>query len=417
MLLDAIFIQKEGNNDIDLFKQSFANVISFEGKILYLNELRFNYSIQKSEGQKGIRLKIATIEGRSTKKEADNIVALKNAMTKGKHRSNYHIVFIFDGASEYYCSKLTRVMSIFERKLRQFIYLNVLDVCGKEWIKETLSEEIQAKVNRNESNKNRHIEMALDCFAFQDYINYLFTKRSIQEPEEVIQEAKLALEKGEVSNKDIINILGKGEKLSLWEKFFRGFNIDFDEDEIDTIRSIRNDIMHNKEIFDTEFVEYKNLIRNSINKLDKGISNIEKRKYSASANTADVLYALNETMQRMRELFAEAISPALREISKMSQKFAETSSSLGLFEKRKELTSMFQSTRTKNKSLALVNLKFLELDLKKDIPSISNEQFKSIKQTLLLQNERFKRSTPLSSENEISENVDYYENSGEDESK
>ena len=175
--------------------------------------------------------------------------------------------------------------------------------------------------------------------------------------------------------------------------------------------------MHNKEIFDTEFVEYKNLIRNSINKLDKGISNIEKRKYSASANIADILYALNETMQKMRELFAEAISPALREISKMSQKFAETSSSLGLFEKLKELTSMFQSTHTKNKSLALVNLKFLELDLKKDIPSISNEQFKSIKQTLLLQNERFEHSTPLSSEDEISENVDYYENSGEDESK
>ena len=78
---------------------------------------------------------------------------------------------------------------------------------------------------------------------------------------------------------------------------------------------------------------------------------------------------------------------------------------------------MFQSTHTKNKSLALVNLKFLELDLKKDIPSISNEQFKSIKQTLLLQNERFEHSTPLSSEDEISENVDYYENSGEDESK
>lgn len=227
----------------------------------------------------------------------------------------------------------------------------------------------------------------------------------------------MALEKGEVSNKDIINILSKGEKLSLWEKFFRGFNIDFDEDEIDTIRSIRNDIMHNKEIFDTEFVEYKNLIRNSINKLDKGISNIEKRKYLAPANIADVLYALNETMQKMRELFAEAISPALREISKMYQKFAETSSSLGLLEKRKELTSMFQSTYTKNKSLALVNPKFLELDLKKDIPSISNEQFESIKQTLLLQNERFEHSTPLSSEDEISENVDYYENSGEDESK
>lgn len=98
MLLDVMLIHKDDNNDIDLFKKTFQKLMTFEKKNLCLNDLVFNYSIQKSEAQKGIRLKIATLEGKSTKKEADNITALKNALAKGKHRSDYHIVFVYDGA-------------------------------------------------------------------------------------------------------------------------------------------------------------------------------------------------------------------------------------------------------------------------------------------------------------------------------
>lgn len=148
----------------------------------------------------------------------------------------------------------------------------------------------------NEKNKNRHIEMALDCFTFQDYTRYLFSKRSDKDPDDVIKEAVNMLESGNESNAEIINILKKGEKLFLWDKLFRGVNIDFTADEIDRLREIRNDIMHNKEISDFGFIEYKKLLRSSIKKIDEGISNAEEQKYSPDVNIADVLYSLSETM-------------------------------------------------------------------------------------------------------------------------
>lgn len=354
MLLDVIFIHKEENNNIDLFKRNFQSLIKFDEKYLFLEDLKFSYSIQKTEAQKSIRLKVNTLDDKNTKKDADSITALKNIVSKGKHRSEYHIVFIFDGASEYYCSKLSRVISSFERKLRQFIYLNVLDIYGKDWVRETLTEKIQIELNKSEKNKNRHIEMALDCFTFQDYIHYLFAKRSYENPYDVIKEAVSALKAGNDSGTQIINILKKGEQVSLWDKLFYGFDIDFDENEIDRLRSIRNDIMHNKEISDLEFTEYKKLLRSSIKKINKGISNAEQQKYSPNVNIADVLYSLSETMQSMKkmsEYLAEAISPAITEIQKIARKLAESRIDSGLNEITKRLNVMLQKSVAKNAPL------------------------------------------------------------------
>lgn len=302
MLLDLMFIQKEENNDIKKFKKCFSKIIIFEKKTLRLGREIFNYTIQKSAGEKGIRLKVSSVEDRCTKKEADKISNLKKALVKGVHRSEYHIVLIFDGSSEYYCNKLVKMMSVFERKLRQFIYLNVLDVYGKNWVKETLSKDIQEEVNKNEHNKNRHIEMALECFTFQSYIDYLFTKRAFQNEAEVIKEAKSALlERSGFSRKEVIKILDKGEKVSLWERLFKGLDIDFDEKEINKIRTIRNLIMHNKELSEIEFPEYKQLLRRGIKKLDEGISIIERKKYTTSVIEKNIFRMLVE------KLFIEAI--------------------------------------------------------------------------------------------------------------
>lgn len=385
MLLDVMFIHKEENNDIDLFKRTFQKLMSFEQKSLCLDDMVFNYSIQKSEAQKSIRLKVATLEGRSTKKEADNITALKNVLTKGKHRSDYHIVFTYDGASEYYCNKLSRFMSVFERKLREFIYLNVLDTYGKEWVKATLTDEIQTEVSRNERNKNRHIEMALDCFTFQDYTRYLFSKRSEKDPDDVIKEAVNILEGGIESNAEIIDILKKGEKLSLWDKLFKGFDIDFTEDEINRLREIRNDIMHNKEISDLEFVEYKKLLRSSIKKLDEGISNAEWQKYSPDVNIADVLYSLSETMQSMKiisKAVVESLSPALSEIQKMSQKLAESVSTTGLSEITKNFNVMLKKSYA---DIASSNVRAISesiATLQRSVVSSRLEAFKGLQASL-----------------------------------
>lgn len=92
MLLDLMFIQKEENNDIKKFKKCFSKIIIFEKKTLRLGREIFNYTIQKSAGEKGIRLKVSSVEDRCIKKEADKISNLKKALIKGVHRSEYHIV-------------------------------------------------------------------------------------------------------------------------------------------------------------------------------------------------------------------------------------------------------------------------------------------------------------------------------------
>lgn len=325
MLLDVMLIHKEENSDIATFKRDFQHLISFEEKNLCLGDLKFKYNIQKSETQKVLRLKVATLENKNTKKEADSITVLKNKLTRGKHRKNYHIVFIFDGASKYYCNKLFRFISVFERKLRQFIYLSVLNNYGKDWAEETLMKEIQTKIKKN---KNHTIEEALNFFTFRDYINYLFTKRNKKDPYSVIREAIDALAEGKEANTQVLNILKSGEGISLWDKFFNGFNIDFNENEINKIKNIRNDIVHNKEVSSSDFNEYKKLLKNSIKKLDKGIFNAERQKYSSNVDITDILYHLSETMKSMTkisEAVDAAIFPAISEIQKTFQRLMTVS--------------------------------------------------------------------------------------------
>ena len=84
--------------------------------------------------------------------------------------------------------------------------------------------------------------------------------------------------------------------------------------------------MHNKEVSDIEFTEYKRLLSRSIKKLDEGISIVEMEKYSTPERDMDILNSLGETISIMREVgesVFETISPALHEISRIIQIITE----------------------------------------------------------------------------------------------
>ncbi|WP_415698951.1 hypothetical protein [Gardnerella vaginalis] len=326
MFIDLVFMlkNKDSENDIDSFKENFADLISFKEKALCLHndDQEFNYNIQKIG--EGIRLKILTIDKRTTRKQAISIESLKRAFIKNDLRREYNVVVIFDGASEYYCNNLSKYIFTFERKLRQFVYLTVLSAYGTEWTKKTLvDEEIKNDIDKNERNKNRHIEMALDCFTFQDYIDYLFKEQSIEDANEVIKDAKLALKKRETSN-NIIKILNNGEKISLWERLFSKRNIDLTRNNLDEIRKIRNDVVHSKEISGTEFCKYRNLLKQYIKKLDIAIADFENRKHLSVTDLENVLSSYTRIIQTsgIGEYITKALSPALSEISKSLSKEA-----------------------------------------------------------------------------------------------
>ncbi|WP_421781077.1 hypothetical protein [Gardnerella sp. DNF01195] len=326
MFIDLVFMLRnnDSENDIDSFKENFTNLISFKEKTLCLHNdnQEFNYRIQKTG--EGIRLKILTINNKTTRKEATSIESLKRAFIKNNLRCKYNVVVIFDGASEYYCNNLSKYIFTFERKLRQFVYLTVLSAYGTEWTKKTLvDEEIKKDVAENIRNKNRYIEIALDCFTFQNYIDYLFKEQSIEDANEVIKDAKLALKNRENLN-NIINILNKGEKISLWERLFSKRNIDLTRNNLDEIRKIRNDVMHSKEISDTEFCKYRNLLKKYIKKLDIAIADFENRKHLSVTDLENVLSSFARIIQtsRINEHFIKAVSPALSEISNSLSKEA-----------------------------------------------------------------------------------------------
>lgn len=243
---------------------------------------------------------------------------MKRAFIKNNLRCKYNVVVIFDGASDYYCNNLSKYIFTFERKLRQFVYLTVLSAYGTEWTKKTLvDEEIKNDVDKNERNKNRHIEMALDCFTFQDYISYLFDEWSNSNPYDVIKEAQLALKKRETPS-ITSNILNNGEKISLWERLFSKRNIDLTRNNLDEIRKIRNDVLHSKEISDTEFCKYRNLLKQYIKKLDIAIADFENRKHLSVTDLENVLSSYTRIIQTsgINERITKAVAPALSEISK-----------------------------------------------------------------------------------------------------
>lgn len=358
MLLDVIFLNKSDKKmSNDELVENFKNRLEFKDKQIFCDGTIYNYNFKESKNKNNIRLKISTLKGTSTSVEAKEIDFLKNKIRNGAHRKDYRIVIDFDGASEYYCTKLSRFISIFERKLRQFIYIITLTAYGNNWIEETFSDEIRRVVTEVENNKNRHIEMALECFTFQDFIDYLFNRRYEIELEEVISSAINVASDPENNNEDIIKILNKAKKVSLWDKLFDGYGMEFLQGDIDKIRKIRNDVMHNKEISTEEFDSYKKLLRDCNKKLDNAILKVENEKYPDTINIADIFYSLSETMQSMMNLgksVIESITPAIRDLITITDKITKTIN----IEKISELYNLSLKNNLANKS-QLINQSYI----------------------------------------------------------
>lgn len=340
MELDIIFLSKKGTMDIDSFKKSFKNIIIFGEKNLSVKNHEYNYTLQKMKGEEGIRVTISTIEKNNTIKLADNLSYCKNLIENGKHRKDYNIIFVYDEASEYYCSLLVKYISSFERKLRRFIYLIIVNALGNEWYIKSTTDELKAEIKKI-YKKNKMIECALEYFTFHNYIQYLFDEKSNKEPKTVIKEVLLAIENKNITREEIVTTLRNGEGYSLWNKYFHGMNIDFSESEISAISEIRNKVMHNREISKSEYVEYNKIIRKSIKKLNQGISNTDKVKYSCIKNT-EIIYEflnifkyINQKMQINKEYY-DRLSYSLLNLSENTKNaisYDKLAKALLIFEK------------------------------------------------------------------------------------
>lgn len=216
-----------------------------------------------------------------------------NQFVKGYHRRKFYIINAYSDASYWLCVKLMPKVGLFERLLREFIYLTVTKVYGSEWIK-NLDFEIRNYLEKTSHGEIKErdslIEESLEWLDFNAIKDLLFTPRIYYDINEdsIISEV---LSNESLTREEIISQIKMLEKKTLWEREFMEFSEINDLPIIfDDIRKIRNTVMHNKTI-DFQYYEASiSKIQIITKQLEKSIEKIEKEIYNKPKNRRTIVY-------------------------------------------------------------------------------------------------------------------------------
>ena len=300
MILKLLFLHKNKSINIEELKSDFSSVFEMKNDEIFYKDINYKLNVGKSQESNNIIISISTTKSGNNLENAILIEDIKNAVKKGKHRKNYRIITIYDDSSRYFCDKATIIISKFERVLRQFIYLTVIQAYEGKWVEKTISKEIEKSHKEKGINQKHYIENALEEFSFFDYINYLFNESEEWSNEEVIEACKVEIKKQNPNINRIKEILEKSVKRSLWDRLFCNYNIKLEKEDLEIIRLSRNKVMHNKDFSSSEFSSIKKLLKKLTKTLENEIININEEKYKENANVSAVYTSL-------RDAFSNAI--------------------------------------------------------------------------------------------------------------
>lgn len=301
MILKLLFLHKDKSINIEELKDEFSSVFEIKNNQIIHKDINYNFDIVKAQESNNIIFSISTTNSGNNIGNAKLIENIKKAIKNGEHRKNYRIITIYDDSSRYFCDKASVIISKFERALRQFIYLTVIQVYEGKWVEKTISEEIVNSHKEKGINQKHYIENALEEFSFFDYINYLFNESEEWSNEEVIEACKVELIKQNPNINRIKEIIEKTVKRSLWDRLFYNYNIKLEKEDLETIRSSRNKVMHNKDFSSSEFNTIKKLLKKLTKTLENEIININEEKYKENANVSAVYTSLRDAFLNVIE--------------------------------------------------------------------------------------------------------------------
>ena len=313
MILKLLFLHKYKNINIEEVKSDFSSVFEIKNNEIIYNNINYKFDMVKAQESNNIIFSISTNKSGNNLGNAKLIEDIKKAIKKGEHRKNYRIITIYDDSSRYFCDKASIIVSKFERALREFIYLTVIQAHEGDWVEKTISKEIENSHKEKGINQKQYIENALEEFSFYDYINYLFTEREEWSNEKIIEECKVEIKKQNPNINCIKGILEKSVKKSLWDRLFYKYNIALVKEDLEIIRSSRNKVMHNKDLSFSEFNSTKKLLKKLTKALENEIININEEKYKENVNVTAVYTSF-------RDAFSNAIE-ASEMFSQLTENF------------------------------------------------------------------------------------------------
>lgn len=296
MLLKLLFFSKNEELHINrnIVLSYLSNKFIIENDKLFLNNISFDYKLVERENSVSLFL---STNNRDTFKEAKVFDSVRNRIISGKERKDFVIVTLWNEASNLFNSKLNKLISEFENRLRQVMYITLINAYGREWIIKSFSKEQIDDLKNKNTNVIKLLENAFEFLTFYDYIEFLFSEYTILTPEAAIEEALLKIKNNNSDILTIKNILSSSKKkTSLWNKLFeKKFDI-FNKQILEDIRSLRNKVMHNKNInFEDYSVNLKLL--NKINKeIKKVIGVLETQDLLKDKPVKDVINSFNQVL-------------------------------------------------------------------------------------------------------------------------
>ena len=76
--------------------------------------------------------------------------SVTNRLIQGEHRKTWNIVISYDEVSQLYCCKLMPLFGIFERRIRELVYITIIKIFGVEWYDNSFSKSLQDKMKMEE---------------------------------------------------------------------------------------------------------------------------------------------------------------------------------------------------------------------------------------------------------------------------
>lgn len=300
MEIDFIFLKKEKAKSDSSLKELVWELlgdifIEIDGKTYYEDEKKQRQEVcyQLSEKNNNLYLKVSCTY--SEMKSAAILDRVRTVLQKGPHKANLNTILIYDEVSQVYCCKLMYHFGIFERRLRELMYLTLIKAFGINWYEESFTKAMKENLlSKTHGQKEMLVEGALNELAYEELKTYLFEPYSTMDN---LLENELAKEKlQDMSKEQLVRYINMGRSRSIWDRFFSDIKgLENMQERINYLQPNRNKVMHHKTLSKQEFFELRKTLNEVNRKLEIAVVNVENRIYTED-DLKQVLSAISRTL-------------------------------------------------------------------------------------------------------------------------
>ncbi len=255
----------------------------------------------------------------SDAKAAKTLSLVRDKLCLGKHKAKFSIICSYDDASLSFCCRLMKPFGVFERRLREIMYLSTVKLFGYDWVAKTFPPELINKIKEktNGISDEKLTEKAFEFLDYSEITSYLFCKRRKNPNLNEILDIKLSDDNLKLlSEEEIINIIQETRYTSLWDMLFSD-NIELKllAKKVDSFRRYRNDTMHHHTMDIKTFKKIQSELNKANRELKIAVLDMEHKIYTQEV-VESVISVLGMMIAQIVEGMSEIVLTLMEDIGK-----------------------------------------------------------------------------------------------------